>query len=88
MDEFIRTKGTQGIVLQEYQGTYSVAAAWEGKEGKTMLKWGKEQKGRDNFAETATPIKITLGDRETAIGVLKMLLSEFTGKTPDEDVPF
>ena len=92
MDEFIKTAGSQGLILQEYQGKYSLAAAWEGKEGKVNMKWAKEQKGKDEYAEKATPIKVSLGDRETAIATLKALLGQLgaaeTGPMPDDDVPF
>lgn len=89
MGDFIRTSGTSGIVLESYNEKYSLASAWESKEGKTMLRWAKEQRGRDEYAEKATPTKVTLGDKVTATGVLLMLLFEITGKSyGPEEAPF
>ncbi len=76
MDNFIRTSGSNGVILQVYKENYSLASAWEGKDGKTNLRWAKNQKGRDEYDEKATPVKVILGDRPTAVSVLRTLLSE------------
>jgi hypothetical protein len=79
MDDFIRTAGTNGIVLQAYKDVLSLASAWEGKDGKVNLRWAKEQKGRDEYAEKATPTKVVIGDQQTATGTLLLLLKRITG---------
>ena len=93
----ITTKGNNGVELEEYQGTYSLAATYEGKDGTARKEWALKQMGKDKYAEKATPIKVILGDKATAIGVLQTLLKELGGSTPvdkhdviggDDDVPF
>ena len=78
-DNFIRTSGTQGVIMQEYNGKYSMSSAWEGKDGKINMTWAKLQTGRDEFAAKATPVKVGLGEKDVAIGVLRTLLSELEG---------
>ena len=78
-ETFIRTDGSQGVRVNVYNGKYSLNAAYEGKDGKVNLSWAKKQTGRDQFAEKATPISISLGDKETAKGVLRMLFKEIDG---------
>lgn len=80
MEDFIRTHKSNGIVPQQYKGNYSLAAAYETKGGKVNMKWGKEQVGMDQFADKATPVKISLGDKETATAALLMALKYITGK--------
>jgi hypothetical protein len=87
MDDFLRTSGTNGIVLQVYKDILSLASAWEGKDGKVNLRWAKEQKGRGEYAEKDIPVKITLGDQATATATLLMLLRNITGRDYTE-VPF
>ena len=88
-DNFMRTKESNGVVLQEYKEIYSLASAWEGKDGKVMLRWAKNQKGRDEYDEKATPTKVTLGDRKTAIVTCLLILKEITGKDYiEEGEPF
>jgi hypothetical protein len=80
MDDFIRTNNTNGIVLQVYKDILSLAAAWEGTDGKVMMRWAKNQKGRDQYDEKATPVKVVLGNQETATATLLMLLKNITGR--------
>jgi hypothetical protein len=86
-EEFIRTAGTNGVVLQMYKENYSLAAAFEGKDGKVMLRWAKNQKGRDAYDETATPVKVQLGPKETAVATCLMILKDITGMDYTE-IPF
>jgi hypothetical protein len=83
MSDFIRTKGTSGLLLQEYKGEYSLASAYESQSGKVILKWAKDQKGRDEYAEKATPVKVQLGDKQTAVAALKMIMAELQGQPND-----
>jgi hypothetical protein len=87
MDDFIRTNNTNGIVLQVYKDILSLASAWEGTDGKVMMRWAKNQKGRDAYDDRATPVKVVLGDQATATATLLMLLKNITGHDYTE-VPF
>ena len=86
-ENFIRTQGTSGVVLQMYKENYSLASAFESKDGKVMMRWAKNQKGRDEYDDKATPVKVSLGPKETAIATLLMLLKEISGMDYSE-VPF
>jgi hypothetical protein len=101
--EAIRTGEKDGIELQEYKGGYSLVSHREGSDGKMRPQYALYQKGRDAYQEKAWPIKCSIGDRKTAIGVLESLLRELRGEkqepeptrqadnrgpAPDEDVPF
>ena len=91
MEEFIRTSERGGFLINEYNGTYSLNSAWESDNGTVRQNWALKQKGKDKYAEKATPIKVELGDRDHAIAALTMALQLIKGTTdnklPMEDVP-
>jgi hypothetical protein len=91
MSEAISTGNNNGIKLEGYKGTYSLSSMREGQDGIFRAQWAKYQIGKDKIAEKNWTVKVSLGDRETAIGVLKMLLAELEGNSapgPEEDIPF
>jgi hypothetical protein len=62
-----------GVILNEYNGTFSIVAAKKGKDGKPYMQWGFPQ-GKDRLPrEKPLPIKINLGDRNAATATLKAL---------------
>jgi hypothetical protein len=77
----ISTGDGNGIKLEEYKGNYSLTAQRE-NNGKYYPQWAKYQKGKNEHQEKDWPVKVTLGDKETAVGVLKMLLSELGEESP------
>lgn len=81
--ESIGTGNGNGIKLEEYQGNFSLTSQRE-KDGNFYGQWATYQIGKDKHAEKDWPVKVALGDRETAIGVLQMLLAELQ----NQDVPF
>ena len=50
MGEFVRTSEKGGFEVQEYIGKWSLASAWEGKDGTVRVNWGKRQNGKDQYA--------------------------------------
>ena len=72
--DFIMTNEqyNSGIKVEEYNGTYSLVAAWMGKDGDVALKWGYIEK--DKKPGKKLPIKVELGDRDQAIEVLQAAL--------------
>jgi hypothetical protein len=82
---FIRVSGSQGVIVNNYNGKYSLNSAWEGKDGKVNMNWAREQVKKDEFKEKATPIKVFLGDKESA---LKALREIYEAIEPGQDVPF
>ena len=86
----IKTSEFDGVKLTEYKGKFSIEAL-KPNEDKFFPVWAKYQKGRDEFQEKSWPVKVVLGDKETAIKVLKMLLDEIAPGTinkTNDDVPF
>lgn len=75
----IMTGDKYGIELEEYQGNYSLAATYTGTDGVTRKEWAKRQTGRDQFAEKATPIKVRLGDKSSAVMALQQILNILDG---------
>ncbi|MBS3777491.1 MAG: hypothetical protein KGY70_20010 [Bacteroidales bacterium] len=73
------------IRLDEYNEQISVVSAREGKDGKTYPQWvfpqDRDRKPRDK----AIPLKVTLGDRETAARHLRYLADVLEAKTPEPD---
>jgi len=84
MTNIITTDGKNGVKLTEYKGIYQLTACYGEYE-----KWGKPQTGKDTYAEKAMPIRLILGDKDTALGVLSQIAHEITGKdASSDDIPF
>ncbi len=87
-------KYSSGFVLNEYKDEFSLIAAREGKNGSIFQQWGDLEVGKDKTKRL--PVAIRLGDRATAIQVLREVLGELEGEggrsepppIDDEDVPF
>ena len=75
----IKTTDFDGVKLSVYKDKYSIEALKPG-EDKFYPVWAKYQKGRDEFQEKSWPVKVVLGDKETAVKALKEMLKELTGK--------
>lgn len=71
----IKTGEKYGIELEEYKGSYSLSALSVGSDGVMRKEWGKRQTGRDQFAEKATPVKVRLGDKSSAVMALTKILN-------------
>lgn len=74
-----------GIELEEYNNKFALASTYTGSDGVGRKEWCKKQMGRDKYADKASPIKVFLGDRETAIKALKDILEAIGGA---QEVPF
>jgi hypothetical protein len=83
----IKTTDFDGIKLSEYQGKYSIEAL-RAKDEKFFPVWAKYQKGRDEFQEKSWPVKVVLGDKESAIVTLKTMLDELEAQSPLDTTPF
>ena len=62
------------ILLDEYNGQISIVSAREGKDGKVHPQWAYPQDKDRKPREKAIPLKVTLGDRDTAIRHLRYML--------------
>ncbi|MFA5307726.1 MAG: hypothetical protein WC365_09815, partial [Candidatus Babeliales bacterium] len=70
MDEIIKTGEKSGIKVEEYNGIISLSAQREGN-GKYWGEWAKYKKGKNEYQEKDWPIKVILGDKETALKALR-----------------
>lgn len=84
MDEIIKTGEKTGLKVEEYKGIISLSAQREGN-GKYWAEWAKYRKGKDAYQEKDWPVKVSLGDKETA---LKALRDIYAVIEPGQDVPF
>jgi len=71
------SKYSEGIILEEYQGSWSLVSGRTGTDGKNYKKWGFPQ-GKDKEAiGKAIPWKIYLGpSRKAAIDMLRKIAME------------
>ena len=58
-----------GVMLEEYNGTYSLVNSWMSNAGEAVMKWGYIEK--DKKPGKKLPWKIELGTKEHAMEVLK-----------------
>lgn len=86
-----------GCALDEYNGTISVCSAQKGKDGICYLRWCFPQTKNRKPSEKPIPVRITLGDKEQAIMILKSFLKELAPNAEtiepgapleDDDIPF
>lgn len=91
MTDFIKYENTEygeGIMLEEYNGTLSLVAAQEGKDGKVYMRWCYPQKDKKPIAKSI-PWKIKLGNRDEALNIIGQLLDILnTEKVDDGEIPF
>jgi len=83
----IKTTDYDGVTLSNYQGKYSIESL-RSKDDKFFPVWAKYQKGRDEFQEKSWPVKVVLGDKESAILTLRTMLAELEDDVPLGDTPF
>jgi hypothetical protein len=77
-----------GVMLDEYQGTYSLVNAKKGKTGEVYLQWcfpqGPDRKPR----EKSIPWKVKLGNQEQALKTLRYFVALLGGEPDGEEIPF
>jgi hypothetical protein len=70
MSEIINTGGEHGVKLEEYQGIYSLTACYKG-----YSQWGKQKISKTEYSDKDRPVKVVLGNKETAVKALTELLN-------------
>lgn len=70
----------QGVVLDEYGDKISICSAQEGKDGKTYLEWAFPQDKDRKPRSKSLPWKVTIGDKQEAIRILKAYVAVLEGK--------
>jgi len=102
MGEFIKVGVKSGVELQEYKGAYSIVSGFQDEQGKVTFEWVRAEHWDKDMKkkvpnEKNSPLKVYIGNQETAKNVLKTLLEQITGQTvhigdgpggDDSEVPF
>jgi len=106
IEDFILTdeKYNQGVTLDEYNGVLSLVSCRKTDKGMVFMQWCYPQTRENDTnipADKSLPWKITLGDRFSAIGVLRELLHRLGDDPPspendmtenpwddEDDIPF
>ena len=82
----IQVSDKESIDLSEYNGTYELISKYGEYQN-----WAKYRIGKDTYSEKDRPVKVTLGDKATAVATLLAILERITGETyiPGKlDLPF
>ena len=88
------SKYNEGVLLDYYNGQYSLVRARRGSNGTVYKDWCFPQNKDRAPGPKSLPWKITLGAREEAISALRQILDALTGGNSPEadavqgDVPF
>lgn len=79
---FFRLEGSQygeGVVLNEYNGVYSIVAAQESKDEEKVIykRWCYPERDRKPI-DTAIPMGVKLGDKQAMVSMLTSILQNIT----------
>jgi len=76
-----------GAKLQKYKGIFELVAIKAGRD-KNYPVWAKYKKNKDEYQQKDFPVKVVLGDKQTAITNLKALISAIESGSLDDAPPF
>lgn len=82
------SKWGDGVFLEEYKGSYQLIAGRAGNEGTNYKRWAFPKTKDKKPTEKAIPVSVNLGDRSTAIGILKKMVAELEGSHSNDDIDF
>ena len=87
------SKYGEGVLLDEYNGSWSIVSAREGKDGKVYMEWMYPQKrgeGAKGPMEKSLPWKISFGSKEEMVATLRNILNKLSDEKADtsDGVPF
>ena len=72
------------VEVENYNGIYSIKQGWVGQDGVFKATIVKRRFKKDGEEKNA-PLSVRLGDRDTALAVLREIASEIVG---GDEVPF
>ena len=78
----------EGVLLDEYHGSYSLVSAREANDGKIFMQWVYPQGPDRKPREKGVPWKVTFGDKEAIVRALEYFLQILAGNTDAEPAPF
>ena len=85
LQDEVSKKWNNGIVLQEYNGSFEMVRANKSKnsEGTLYLKWGFPQGKNQEATAKAIPWKLELGNAKEAVEALEFFLRQLRGDEPE-----
>lgn len=82
------SKYNEAIIIEEYNGQWSLVLGRLGKDGEEYKKWCYPERDKKPL-EKSVPWKIPIGgSKEEARETLKELWQALGGETDDEQIPF
>ena len=89
---FLQDKNSKygdGILLEEYNESFSLYAAQKSNDGPIYKRWCKMKTGKDSYMDKDIPVQLRLGNQNEAIEKLKFFLEQLNAPADDEgDNPF
>ena len=73
------------VSVEEYNGTYSIQEGWKTRNGDYKPNFCTRRFGGKDAPEKTVPVSVKIGDRDTALAVLRELYTEISG---EESCPF
>jgi len=91
MPKIITIDQHTSLIVEEYQGRYSIVEGWIDKEGEFKMNWCEIELGKDKFKKR-WPVKVRCGNKETLLNLANYILAQY-GEKPEhqiqeEDIPF
>lgn len=93
MKKYIAITDKQGLVIEEFNGGWSICSAWMGRDEVPQLNWCTVFKGRDDKEGKRQPIKLYLGKDpapvlEEMLSVIKAPAQRTFLGPDDQEPPF
>ena len=79
----------EGVMLDEYNGKWSLVSARQGKDGKVFMQWAYPQArdGSKKPIDKSVPWKVSFGSKDVTINALRHFLTILDPDNPDA-IPF
>jgi len=74
----------EGVMLDEYNGKWSLVSARQGKDGTVYIQWAYPQArdGSKKPIDKSVPWKVSFGNKEATVSGLRHFLSILEGDAP------
>ena len=80
----------EGVLLDEYNGKYSLVSARESKTGEIFMQWcfPQARDGSKKPIDKSVPWKVTPGDKDAMVKMLQYFLDVLMPGGSNEQIPF
>ena len=80
----------EGVLLDEYNGKFSLVSARQGKDGTVYMQWVYPQArdGSKGPIDKSVPWKVTPGDKDAMVKMLQYFLDLLIPGGSSEEIPF